>query len=145
MFSLSIDIPFLRPSKLIVRIEYRNSGDLIMKVYTYSQARQKLAKILDELDQNEKAIIKRRDGRSYELKSIKEDKSPLDLESVDVDISITEVNDIYESTESEAKIIYYTLPFARTTTLQKNSSTQKACLFRNEHKDWSGGSKPSDQ
>jgi hypothetical protein len=65
-----------------------------MKVYTYSQARQKLAKILDELDQNEKAIIKRRDGRSYELKSIKEDKSPLDVESVDVDISITEVNDI---------------------------------------------------
>tara|TARA_R110002124_G_scaffold134495_3_gene297261 strand:+ start:152 stop:373 length:222 start_codon:yes stop_codon:yes gene_type:complete len=65
-----------------------------MKVYTYSQARQKLAKILDELDQNEKAIIQRRDARSYVLKSIKETKSPLDVKSVDVDLSISEVNEI---------------------------------------------------
>ncbi len=56
-----------------------------MKVYTYSQARQKLAKLLNEARLEGEVAIKKRDGQTFILRPVKEHGSPLDIEAVDLD------------------------------------------------------------
>lgn len=63
-----------------------------MKVYTYSQARQKLAKLLDDARQEGQVQIKRRDGQTFVIKPVEEKKSPLDIAGVSTDISLDELN-----------------------------------------------------
>jgi len=58
-----------------------------MKVYTYSQARQKLADLLNDADRNEEVRIRRRDGQVYTVKSLSDSGSPLDVESVKSSVS----------------------------------------------------------
>ncbi len=71
-----------------------------MKVYTYSQARQKLAQLLDEARQEGEVQIKRRDGQTFVLKPAKEDDSSLNVEGVQTDVSLYEINEaIRESRE----------------------------------------------
>ncbi|MEX0844393.1 MAG: type II toxin-antitoxin system Phd/YefM family antitoxin [Balneolaceae bacterium] len=65
-----------------------------MKVYTYSQARQNLARLLDEAKEDGEIRIKRRDGKTYVLKPLQEDSSPLDVEGVDTDFTREELNSI---------------------------------------------------
>ena len=43
-----------------------------MKVYTYSQAREKLAKLLDDACQEGQVEIRRRDGRTFIIKPVQE-------------------------------------------------------------------------
>ncbi len=71
-----------------------------MKVYTYSQARQKLSKLLDEARLDGEVGIKKRDGQTFILKPVKEKGSPLDIEGVDTNITLDELNSaIRESRE----------------------------------------------
>lgn len=63
-----------------------------MKVYTYSQARQKLAQLLDEARKEGQVQIKRRDGQTFILKPVKEEESPLNIPGVTVDIELEELN-----------------------------------------------------
>lgn len=71
-----------------------------MKVYTYTQARQKLSKLLDEARLDGEVGIKKRDGQTFILKSIKEKGSPLDIEGVDTNLTLDELNSsIRESRE----------------------------------------------
>ncbi|MEX0769151.1 MAG: type II toxin-antitoxin system Phd/YefM family antitoxin [Balneolaceae bacterium] len=63
-----------------------------MKVYTYSQARQKLAKLLDDARQEGQVQIKRRDGQTFILKPFEEKKSPLDVPGVTTGISLRDLN-----------------------------------------------------
>ncbi|MGN8226679.1 type II toxin-antitoxin system Phd/YefM family antitoxin [Gracilimonas sp. BCB1] len=65
-----------------------------MKVYTYSQARQNLAQLLDEVKKDGEIRIKRRDGRTYVVKQLEEEKSPLDVEGVNTNFTKDELNDI---------------------------------------------------
>ncbi|MCP9291518.1 type II toxin-antitoxin system Phd/YefM family antitoxin [Gracilimonas sediminicola] len=65
-----------------------------MKVYTYSQARQNLAQLLDEVKKDGEIRIKRRDGRTYVVKQLEEEKSPLDVEGVNTNFTRGELNDI---------------------------------------------------
>jgi len=55
-----------------------------MKVYSYSEARQKLAELLDEA-QNEEVLIKRKDGTVFSVKSKREKKSPFDVKGIKSD------------------------------------------------------------
>jgi len=64
-----------------------------MKVYTYSQARQKLAELLDEARREGQVQITRRDGQKFIIMPVKEDKSPLDVAGVATDISLDELNE----------------------------------------------------
>ena len=57
-----------------------------MKVYSYSEARQKLAELLDEA-QSEEILIKRKDGSVFSVKSKREKKSPFDVKGIKIDIS----------------------------------------------------------
>ena len=65
-----------------------------MKVYTYSQARQNLSKLLDEAKNEGEVRIKRRDGKTYILKPLQENTSPLDVEGIESDFTIQELNSI---------------------------------------------------
>ncbi len=65
-----------------------------MQVYTYSEARQKLAFVLEQAKNTGKVLIRRKDGQSFAL--IPEEKilSPLDVPSIDANIRSNEIVDI---------------------------------------------------
>jgi len=64
----------------------------IMKEYTYSDARQQLATVLDEVVQYGKVRIVRRDGTTFTIQVETRPESPLDIEPVDVsDISLDDI------------------------------------------------------
>jgi hypothetical protein len=62
-----------------------------MKVYTYSEARQRLASILDEAKRKGEVRIKRRDGSEFVLKPIESSGSPLDVPAVETNVSKDEI------------------------------------------------------
>ena len=62
-----------------------------MEVYTYSEARQKLSRVLDEAESAGKVLIRRRDGRIYALLPERVAASPLDVPSVRAQISTQEI------------------------------------------------------
>lgn len=53
-----------------------------MKVYTYSQARQRLASLLNESRREGKIQIRRRDGQLFILQPVAAEGSPLDVPAV---------------------------------------------------------------
>ncbi len=65
-----------------------------MQVYTYSEARQKLAMILDQAENTGKVIIRRKDGRTFALVPEKNISSPLDVPCIKANITTHEVVDI---------------------------------------------------
>jgi len=62
-----------------------------MKTYTYSEARQNLASLLEEARADGAVKISRKDGKSFILRPELSGKSPLDVEGVDVDITTDEI------------------------------------------------------
>ena len=65
-----------------------------MRVYTYSEARQKLAVVLEQAESTGKVLIRRRDGRTFALIPDKIATSPLDVPSIKAKITTREVVDI---------------------------------------------------
>ena len=65
-----------------------------MQVYTYSEARQKLAEVLEQAESSGKVVIRRKDGRTFALIPEKRLSSPLDVPSVKADITTQEIVDI---------------------------------------------------
>ncbi len=65
-----------------------------MNTYTYSEARQKLASLLDKAKKEGRVIITRKDGSSFELKAISENKSPLNIRGINLNINKEEILDI---------------------------------------------------
>ena len=62
-----------------------------MKVYTYSEARRRLARLLDEARQGGEVRIKRRDGSEFALRPVERGASPLDVPGVDSGVSRGEI------------------------------------------------------
>ena len=62
-----------------------------MKLYTYSDARQQFAKVLEEASQDGKVLIRRRDGSLFSLVPEPQSTSPLDVEGISTDISSKEI------------------------------------------------------
>ena len=65
-----------------------------MQVFTYSEARQKLAMILDQAEITGKVLIRRKDGRTFALVPEKVVSSPLDVPSIKAKITTQEIVDI---------------------------------------------------
>ncbi len=65
-----------------------------MRVYTYSEARQNLASLLDVAKRDGAVAIRRRDGQTFILRSQPPGDSPLNVEGVDLDITTEEIIDI---------------------------------------------------
>jgi hypothetical protein len=62
-----------------------------MRVYTYSEARQNLASLLDQADKEGQVRIKRRDGQIYIIKPQPRTVSPLDVEGMDIGVDTSEI------------------------------------------------------
>jgi len=62
-----------------------------MNVYTYTEARQNLAKLLDQAAEEGEVMIRRRDGKVFVVKVQPQVQSPLDVEGVDLGISTDEI------------------------------------------------------
>ncbi|PKL35771.1 MAG: prevent-host-death protein [Spirochaetae bacterium HGW-Spirochaetae-1] len=65
-----------------------------MRVYTYSEARQKLASVLKQAEHTGKVLIRRKDGRTFALSPEKDVSSPLDVPTIKANISSQEIVDI---------------------------------------------------
>jgi len=66
-----------------------------MQVYTYSEARQKLAFVLEQAESTGKVLIRRKDGRTFVLTPQKDrGGSPLNVPSINVDITTEEIVDM---------------------------------------------------
>jgi antitoxin (DNA-binding transcriptional repressor) of toxin-antitoxin stability system len=73
-----------------------------MKVYTYTEARQRLARVLDEARAGGEIRIKRRDGSEFAIRPVPPGKSPLDVPGVETGIEREEIlSVIRESRERE--------------------------------------------
>ncbi len=74
-----------------------------MKVYTYSEARQHLAEVLEQARRDGGVWIRRRGGQMFVLKPDSLTPSPLDIKGVDLGITTEEIVDcVRESREPVA-------------------------------------------
>jgi prevent-host-death family protein len=62
-----------------------------MKVYSYSQARQQLAAVLDCAEQDGQVKITHRDGRTFVLQPEASTQSPLAVQGVTLSLSALEI------------------------------------------------------
>jgi hypothetical protein len=74
-----------------------------MKVYTYSEARQRLASVLEQACRDGEVRIQRRDGQSSVLKREKPLTSPLDVCGVDSGITTDEIVDFVRESREEPR------------------------------------------
>ncbi len=65
-----------------------------MREYSFTEARQHFASILDEAKREGAVCIKKRDGEAFYIKPAISKKSPLDVKGVDLGISSSEIVDI---------------------------------------------------
>ncbi|MGH7563400.1 MAG: type II toxin-antitoxin system Phd/YefM family antitoxin [Gemmatimonadota bacterium] len=74
-----------------------------MKVYTYSEARQQLARLLDEARKGGEIRIKRRDGSEFAIRPVRSEGSPLDVPGADTSVTREDIlAAIRESRERDA-------------------------------------------
>ena len=62
-----------------------------MRVYTYSEARQNLADLLDQAGDEGEVRIRRRDGSEYVIRPRRREGSPLDIPPVNIKVSAEEI------------------------------------------------------
>jgi hypothetical protein len=62
-----------------------------MKVYTFSEARQKFSAMLDSAQKEGSVRIRRRDGRAFLVRPLRESSSPLDVPGVRLGIGREEI------------------------------------------------------
>ena len=65
-----------------------------MQVYSYSEARQKLALVLNQAESTGKVIIRRKDGHTFALVPETVTTSPLDIPSIKTDFTTEELVEI---------------------------------------------------
>jgi len=65
-----------------------------MTIYTYSEARQNFASVLDKARAEGKVLIKRKDGSVYMIQPVSHKGSPLDVKGINIGISAEEIVDI---------------------------------------------------
>ena len=70
-----------------------------MKVYTYSEARQRLSEVLD-IARKEKVIIKRRKGETFSIVYKKPTKSPFDVPGIGTKATTQDILDAIQESRS---------------------------------------------
>lgn len=65
-----------------------------MTIYTYSEARQNFASVLDKARKVGEVLIKRKDGTVFIIKPVTKNDSPLDVKGVDIKLSRDEIVDL---------------------------------------------------
>ncbi len=72
-----------------------------MKEYTFSEARQRLASLLDRARKEGAVRIRRRDGQKFILQPEKQSRSPLDVPGLRLNIRRDEVIEIIRASRRE--------------------------------------------
>ena len=62
-----------------------------MKVYTFSEARQNFATVLENAQKEGAVRITRRDGRAFTIQPVQESKSPLEVKGVKLKLNRNEI------------------------------------------------------
>jgi PHD/YefM family antitoxin component YafN of YafNO toxin-antitoxin module len=62
-----------------------------LEIYTYSEARQNFASLLEKAKKDGKVLIRRRDGSLFALTPERTKQSPLDIPGVDASVSTNEI------------------------------------------------------
>jgi hypothetical protein len=62
--------------------------------YTYSEARQNFAAVLDKAKKEGKVLIKKRDGSSFILSPLPLAESPLNVRGINIDLTSQEIIDV---------------------------------------------------
>ncbi len=65
--------------------------DALMAVYTYSEARQNLASLLEQASQEGEVKIKRKDGQIFVIRPEPKANSPLEVEGIDLGLTTAEI------------------------------------------------------
>ncbi len=65
-----------------------------MTTYTYSEARQNFAAVLDKAKKEGKVLIKKRDGSSFILSPLPLAESPLNVRGINIDLTLNEIIDV---------------------------------------------------
>jgi antitoxin Phd len=71
-----------------------------MTVYTYSEARQKLASLLDKARAEGEVLIRRKDGQVFSMRPEKSKKSPLSVKGIRPFITTKELVEIIREQRS---------------------------------------------
>ena len=65
-----------------------------MTTYTYSEARQNFAAVLDKAKKEGKVLIKKRDGSSFILSPLPLAESPLNVKGINIDLTSQEIIEV---------------------------------------------------
>jgi antitoxin Phd len=65
-----------------------------MSIYTYSEARQNFASLLEQARKLGEVMVKRKDGLVFVIKPVIKTDSPLDVPGIDLDLSREEIVDL---------------------------------------------------
>ena len=74
-----------------------------MKEYTFSEARQRLASLLDRAQKEGAVRIRKRDGRKFILQPETESKSPLNVPGLNLYIERDEIIEVIRSSRRESQ------------------------------------------
>lgn len=65
-----------------------------MREYSFTEARQKFASILDEAKKEGVVCVKKRDGEAFYIRPVVSKVSPLDIEGIDLGVSSSDIVDV---------------------------------------------------
>jgi hypothetical protein len=71
-----------------------------MTVFTFSNARQNFASLLDMASKSGEVLIKRQDGRVYSLRQRTQKRSPLEIKGINTKMTTKELIDIVRESRS---------------------------------------------
>jgi antitoxin Phd len=74
-----------------------------MKLYTYSDARQQFASVLDTASREGKVLIRKRDGSLFALVPEPKTTSPFDVEGLATDVSAAEIVSLLREERAQPK------------------------------------------
>lgn len=72
-----------------------------MKVFTYSDARQKFSSVLESAQKEGKVLVRRRDGRMFSIRPEKSSKSPFDVQGVKSSVTTKDIIETLRDARAE--------------------------------------------
>lgn len=74
-----------------------------MKIYTYSDARQKFSAVLESAQKEGKVTLRRRDGRLFSIRPESVNDSPLDVTGIQSKVTTAEILETLRKERSRTK------------------------------------------